>query len=123
MKIITATEANMSEVYDMLRKPPFDTVVLGEEAQKRIQATFGEELTANQVVDRIVTDVRSLGDAALLDYTFKIDGARFTAKQLEVTEAEFIAAEKLVEPEVLSGLEKAIANVRRYHSEQLPSRG
>lgn len=41
--------------------------------RQRIKASFGEELTPQQVVDRIISDVRQRGDAALFDYSLRLD--------------------------------------------------
>lgn len=78
-------------------------------------------MTAAEVVDRIVADVRREGDAALLRYTELFDGPRLTAETLVVSAAEFAAARAAVDPEVMASLTKAIANVRRYHAERVPA--
>ena len=43
--------------------------------QEGIRRVFGADLTAEQVVDRILADVRDEGDAAVLRYTAAFDGA------------------------------------------------
>ena len=73
----------------LLRKPAFDEVELGEKARARIKESFGEELSAVQVVQRIVDDVRCRKNEALCDYTQRFDGAQLTADTLEVTAAEW----------------------------------
>lgn len=104
----------------LLRKPAFDEVQLGEGAKARIRETFGEELSASQVVQRIVEDVRRRRDAALCDYTARFDGAVLTAQTLEVGPEEWEAACREVDGELLASIRRAVANVRRYHEEQLP---
>lgn len=120
MKTIFADQLSHSELLTLLQKPAFDQVVLGNGAKERIRIAFGRELTAGEVVDQIVTDVRKEGDAAVLRYTKLIDGADFTADSLEVSEAEFEAARGQVDLAILQSLRKAIDNVRQFHSEQLP---
>lgn len=120
MRLIDARNMPEAEVAALLKKPAFDAVELGEAASARIEKTFGQKLTAAEVVTRIVDVVRSLGDDAVVRYTELIDGVRLTAGSLAVSEAEFDAALAAVDPEVLASIRKAIANVRRYHSEQLP---
>ena len=61
--------------------------------------------------------VRSRGDAALLDYTKRFDGA--TLQSLEVTPAEFAASETALNAEQRRALGRAIDNVRRFHEAQL----
>jgi histidinol dehydrogenase len=51
--------------------------MLGEDVSPalldRIEITMGERLTPEQCVARIIADVRARGDAALLDWTRKLD--------------------------------------------------
>ena len=69
------------------------------------------------VVSGILADVRSRGDAALLDYCRRFDHADLTA--LEVTEAELDAAVAQVEPEFLDILKKAASNIEAFHRRQI----
>ena len=120
MKIIYTKDLSVQEVAELLKKPAFDQVVLGEGAKTRIAQVFGSELTAVQVVDKIVNDVRAQGDEAVFRYTKDIDGVILTADTIEVSHEEFAAAEKLVDPQVLVAIRQAIANVKSFHVEQLP---
>ena len=49
---------------------------------------FGAPLTAAQVVERIVTDVRAGGDGKLLYYTNLIDKAGLSVQNIRVSKAE-----------------------------------
>jgi histidinol dehydrogenase len=120
MKIIDARNKPLAETAPLLTKPPFDAMVLGERARAGVKAMFGEELTAAEVVDRIVAAIRAEGDAALLRYTELIDGPRLTPQTLMVSKDEFAAARMAVDPAVMASLAKAIDNVRRYHEERRP---
>ncbi|MDR3566128.1 MAG: histidinol dehydrogenase [Negativicutes bacterium] len=120
MKLIDTRTMAGEEMAALLRKPAFDAVELSEGISARIESTFGERLSAAAVVEKIVDGIRAEGDAALLRYTEMIDGVKLTADALAVTEAEFTAAMAAVDPEVLASLRRAVANVRRYHEEQLP---
>lgn len=71
------------------------------------------------VVTQIMEDVRLRGDAALLEYTKKFDGAELA--QLKVTQAEMDAALTAVEPEYLEILQEAAANIRAFHEKQVRS--
>jgi histidinol dehydrogenase len=71
----------------------------------------------NAKVREIIAAVRSRGDAALLDYTKRFDGA--TLQSLEVTPAEFAASETALNAEQRRALGRAIDNVRRFHEAQL----
>ena len=64
-------------------------------------------------VREIIDAVRREGDKALCDYAKKFDGAELDS--LTVTQAELDAALAETEPEFLEVLEKAAANIRRFH--------
>jgi histidinol dehydrogenase len=69
------------------------------------------------VVADIVATVRRDGDAAVLEYCRKFDGAELSA--LEVTEGEIREAFDAVEPRFLDILREAAENIRAYHSRQV----
>ncbi len=64
----------------------------------------------------IVEQVRRGGDDAVLALTEKHDGVRPAA--LEVTPREFDEAERSLSAQQLAAIERAIANVRRFHAAQ-----
>lgn len=120
MKRLDTKGMTASELKALLVKPSFDQVRLGKGAKARIRQVFGQDLTAAQVVDTIVGAVRERGDAAVIQYTKEIDGANVTAATLEVRAEEIDAAYKQVDDETLAAIRQAAANVRRFHTEQLP---
>lgn len=69
------------------------------------------------VVQEIIDTVRQKGDAALIDYSAKFDGA--TVSALKVSEAEIAAALKQVDPAFLKVLETAKANIAEFHEKQV----
>lgn len=79
--------------------------------------TFGKELSPDEVVRRIIRDVRDDGDNAVRYYNLKIDGA--DTQELVVTEAEVRAAYDDVPGEVVEALRFAADRVRRYHEQQM----
>jgi histidinol dehydrogenase len=68
-------------------------------------------------VREIVREVRARGDAALLEFTRRFDGVALTA--IEVSTAEFAAAETALDSEKRIAIDRAIANVRRFHEAQV----
>jgi len=120
MQVRRLAELGWDGLAALLTKPPFDAVTLGPKAQERIRASFGRDLTAQEVVQTIVQDVRQRGDEALFAYTHQFDGANLTAQTVQVTDEEFAAAAAQAEPAVLEALKRAAANVRRFHVEQMP---
>ncbi|SMC47616.1 histidinol dehydrogenase [Sporomusa malonica] len=120
MKRIYSSCLSKEEIAEIMEKPAFDKVVLGAGAKAKVKELFGEELSAQQVVERIVEDVRNQGNEAVLKYTKLIDGANFTADTLEVTQDEIDSAIAGVDKEVLAALEAAAANVKKFHAEKVP---
>ena len=68
----------------------------------------------------IIEAVRLEGDVALARFGRELDKAEITPDRLKVTEAEFDAAFKAVEPEVISSIRFGISNIRTFHEEQAP---
>jgi histidinol dehydrogenase len=68
-------------------------------------------------VREIVREVRERGDSALLEFTRRFDGVALQA--IEVTPAEFAAAEIALNAEQRAAIDRAIANVRRFHEAQI----
>ncbi len=120
MKIINTKDMPAQAVAELLKKPAFDQVVLGEGAKARITKVFGSELSAVEVVEKVVNDVRSQGDEAVFRYTKTFDDVVLTKDTIEVTAEEFAEAATQVNEEMLLSIRKAIANVTSFHKEQLP---
>ena len=121
MEIIQAAEVGEQEVERLLTKAAFDEVELSPKIREANKKTFGRDMSAAELVRQIVGDVRRDGDKAVMHYTKLIDRVDMTPAEFLVTEEEFAAAEKAVDPAVVESLTKAAANVRRYHEEQKPN--
>lgn len=120
MNFIDARKMTAAEVAALMKKKAFDECTLSPGVQAGVTEMFGEPLTAAQVVERIVNDVRIGGDDKLFYYTKLIDKAELNADNIRVSEEEFREAEAVVKPEVIAAIKKAIANVTRFHEEQVP---
>lgn len=120
MQVTDARGMAASEIAALMQKKAFDECELSPGVQAGVTAMFGAPLTAAQVVDKIVAAVRAEGDEQLLHYTNLLDKAGLTAATLQVSEAEFAEANELVDEDVLAAIGRAIANVRRFHEEQMP---
>ncbi|KMJ55725.1 histidinol dehydrogenase [Bacillus sp. LL01] len=70
-----------------------------------------------EAVETIIQDVREKGDAALLSYTEKFDGA--TLDGLLVEKAEVNAAYEQIDPGVLNAIRAAIINIHDFHQRQV----
>jgi histidinol dehydrogenase len=65
----------------------------------------------------IVRDVRERGDSALFELTRRFDGVAL--QSIEVSTAEFAAAETAINAQQRQAIDRAIANVRRFHEAQI----
>jgi histidinol dehydrogenase len=80
----------------------------------------GQDREAHRAAGRIVADVKRRGDAALDEWTRKLDAIDVRGKSLWVTHSEMSAARKRVDREFLHAVEHAARNVRRVAEKQLP---
>src|SRR5215213_1071394 len=67
---------------ELTRRRGFEEPDLSPRMREGIHRVFGADLTADEVVDRILKDVRSEGDAAILRYSAAFDGE--APEQLEI---------------------------------------
>jgi len=79
-------------------------------------ATFGEELTPQQVVERICLDVRTRGLEAVLEYSSKLDKAELDANTIRVSRSELEAAFKAADPAYLKTIRRVRDNVLAFQS-------
>ena len=91
----------------------------GAVSNQEIFARIVPQDTVSDKVTEIIDTVRRDGDAALLAYCEKFDGAKL--ESLEVSQAEIDAALRAVEPAFLAVLEKAAGNIRAFHKNQIRS--
>ena len=121
MRIINVKDMGLEAVEKLLKKPAFDQVELNPRIREANKKLFGADLTAAEIVDKIVGDVRRDGDEAVIKYTKLIDRTEFMPEEFVVTEAEYEAAYQEADPAVVESLRKAAENVRCYHQEQKPN--
>lgn len=89
----------------------------GQVSPDEMFARVEPTVNVTEIVTDIISNVRQKGDEALLDYAKKFDKAELTS--LQVTEAEIEEAFAAVEPRFLEVLEKAAANIRKFHQRQV----
>ena len=88
-----------------------------ETNMQEIFARVTPTVDVNSIVKEIIQNVVTRGDAALYEYCERFDRAQLTA--LEVTAEEIEEAFLAVEPELICVLEKAAANIRKFHQSQV----
>ena len=89
----------------------------GEVKNEEIFARAVPAANVADTVAAIIADVRARGDEALFEYTKRFDGASLTS--LAVTKEETDGAIASVAPEFIGVLERAAANIRKFHSRQV----
>jgi histidinol dehydrogenase len=78
--------------------------------------TFGREMSPEEVVAKILSDVKTRGDTAVIDYTARFDRCRVSS--LEVKAEQIKAAYNTIEPELLEAFKMASRRIRKFHQEQ-----
>ncbi|MCK0198639.1 histidinol dehydrogenase [Ancylobacter sp. 6x-1] len=73
-----------------------------------------------EAVAAIVEDVRTRGDAALIELSKRFDRIDLAASGIRVDRSEIAAALKAAEPEIVAALRLAHDRIHAYHSRQLP---
>ena len=89
----------------------------GEVSNEEIFARSMPTVNVTDVVSNIIRNVREWGDAAVKEYTEKYDKAKLDS--LLVTAEEMEEALEKTGPEFMAILEKAAANIRKFHSRQV----
>jgi len=84
------------------------------------QMREGRDREASATASKIVADVRRRGDAALVQWTRKLDRNDLAEEGLWVSRAEMTAAKRRVGPDFIRAVQHAAANVRRVAQEQVP---
>jgi histidinol dehydrogenase len=93
--------------------------VVSPEGRRRTIEVFGEPLSPQQVVERICTDVRERGLAAVLDYSNRIDRptqlrAPLTAEMLRVPDDELAQAHAHADPALLACVRCVRDNIAQF---------
>ncbi len=89
----------------------------GEVSNSEIFARVIPTMQVSDIVADIIQKVRAEGDAALYAYTERFDGAKLDS--LLVSEAELQEAMAQIDPEFIRVLERAAANIQKFHSRQV----
>ncbi|MBN1248619.1 MAG: histidinol dehydrogenase [Anaerolineae bacterium] len=81
-----------------------------------IKRVFGEPLTPETAVARLLAEVRSRGDEALREWTLKIDGVATDA--LEIPKSAWWEAYASLSPDLQEALQRATERIRDFHARQ-----
>jgi histidinol dehydrogenase len=102
---------------ELTRRRGFEETDLSPWMREGIRRVFGADLTAEQVVDRILTEVRDEGDAAVLRFSAALDGE--TDAHFEVPRSAWQEALAGLDPELQDALRLAADQITAFHRKQL----
>lgn len=106
----------MSALVQRLDWSSLDPAARAAALRRPVQAVAGQ---TRAVVSAVIDDVRARGDAALRELTRRLDGVALSA--LEVTAAEFEAAEAAVDDDLLAAMREAASRIERFHAAGIAS--
>ncbi len=113
LKIYSVPEARQT----ILKRIPPDETEVPPVVLDRLEAAFGERITAEEAVRRILRDVRARGDSALREWSAKLDGFPADAP-IRVSADALSAALAALAPPVREALELAADRIREFHRRQ-----
>ncbi len=112
MKIIEGFQSAKSV---LSRQAPTELYPVSSGLKQRLKEMFGVD-EPEAAVRQIIDEVRSRRDAALFDYTLKIDGIKLTS--LEVSKQKIANAYHEVDAELVSALNLAVERIHSFHTAQ-----
>ena len=103
----------MTRILKLAQMSPEELTKLKKRAELDIEQALS---IAKEAIDNI----KQNGDAGVVEYVRKFDYADATIENIKITEAEFAAAEKAVDPELRDAIAHAFANIKEVHERQMP---
>lgn len=100
----------------ILRRQPWEDQELPDRVLDGIERIFGERISAQEAVGRILRDIRKQGDLAAVEWSRRIDGN--ASAYFEVPPSEWKAAYERLAPSERDALEFAAARVEAFHRKQ-----
>jgi histidinol dehydrogenase len=100
----------------ILKRVPLDEVQVSQRLLDNIEKLFGESLTPEQAVSKILKDVRVNGDAALQRWTQTLDASDFQREP--VSKAALQSALDSLTPDRRAALQQAAARIEAFHRHQ-----
>lgn len=116
MGIIIRRVRGDEAVQTLTRRGLATETALNPSMLERNREIFGEPLSPDQVVDRILRDVRNGGDAAVQRYTELLDGVATAVT--EVTRDQLEAALSRLDPALVDALRVAADRIQSFHERQ-----
>ncbi len=111
----TAPDA-VARLHALCKQLSLQADVVSPRGRALTEQVFGQALTPAQVVDRICTDVRKNGVAAVLHYTEQFDKTKLAPETIRVDATEFDAAHKAASSEFLATIRRVRDNILSFQS-------
>lgn len=86
--------------------------------QSLLSSTDEPDSAVVEIVSKVIVDIRSRGDEALLEYTNQFDRRTATLDSLEISKTELDEALNRISAELRQSLEHATKRVREFHEKQ-----
>ncbi len=87
---------------------------------ERNRVLFGQPLTPDQAVTKILEDIQKHGDEAVFEYATKLDG--IPQDGIQVPRSAWLEARENLDPDLLQAIRQAVTRVRDFHLRQ-PTHG
>lgn len=100
----------------ILQRKPIDDYDIPESMQQNMLKFFGEKLTPDQAVARIIKEVRTQGDQALKKWTLTLDGTSMS--NFRISAEEIQTSIHSISPDIKAALQLSIDRVRTFHQRQ-----
>jgi histidinol dehydrogenase len=100
----------------ILKREAPDDLSMPEVVLDGIARRFGERISPEEAVRRVIRDVRERGDQALRDWAQRIDGTALT--EIAFSDQELDSASQRVPESVSRALGYAAERIRRFHEQQ-----
>jgi histidinol dehydrogenase len=100
----------------LLKRTSPDEFPVSQRVLDSIQQVFGEALSAEQAVTRILKDVRANGNSALQQWTLRLDG--MDLRPAPVAKAAIQSALESLPPVQREALERSAARIEAFHRHQ-----
>ncbi len=108
--------ADTAEGAALLRRVPLDELVTDAAVAAQTEAVFGEPMTPEQFVERVVREVRQRGDAALRELSMRLEGG--APDVFETPRSEIEEAYGQVSSQFVRDLRMAAERVEAFHRQQ-----
>ncbi|MBS1259426.1 MAG: Histidinol dehydrogenase [Candidatus Scalindua arabica] len=115
MKILRSQEGNLRHKIENIKQGmSIFAGTVTDVMEAKTKEVFGEPLSPEESVKRVVKDVKEKGDKALEYYTEKFEGINLPAGRFRIETSEIEAAYKKVSPGLISAIKNARENIRTF---------